>query len=44
MPSDYDKSHGDGVRNAGLLPALLIIVIIGVLWVSAFFVFDVTSP
>lgn len=44
MPSNYENSHGNGVRNAGLLPALLIIAIIGALWLPGFFLFDVTSP
>jgi hypothetical protein len=33
-----------GVRHAGFFPVLLIIAIIGVLWLSSFFLFDVTSP
>jgi hypothetical protein len=40
MPSDYDKSNGEGVSRPGLLPVLLIIAIIGVLWLSAYFSFD----
>jgi hypothetical protein len=41
MPSE---SHDNSIERAGLLPVLLIIALIAVLWVSAFFLFDITSP
>jgi hypothetical protein len=44
MPSEYEKSHDNSIERAGLLPVLLTIALIGVLWVSAFFLFDITSP
>jgi hypothetical protein len=47
MPIIYEKSHDNGpsgIRRAGLLPVLLTVALIGVLWVSAFFLFDITSP